>query len=596
MTTKKQKLELTWIGKHNPEYDIANIEPRILEERTDLSYGDKKTENMIIHGDNLLALKALLPEYEGKVKCIYIDPPYNTGNAFEHYDDSVEHSTWLSLMKCRLMLLKTLLTEDGIIFCQLSDDEMAYGKVLLDEVFGRHNFINQVSIKMKLTAGASGGGEDKRLKKNIEYILIYAKSYDSEAGFIKFNDVYEEINLFELIDEMESLGKSWKYTSVFIEKGEFIEERTILDGSGDEISVKKYKGVKRTTVNALLKDGALKREGIYEKYYADIFSDTNAQTSIRARIIEEFEKLGNDELLVASYIPRSGRDKGTTVEHLYVSPTIRRVIWLKDSSEKRGKFIFKKEKLGTYWEGFPLNNLTKEGDVLFPNGKKPEALIQRVLELASSSGDFILDSFLGSGTTAAVAHKMGRKYIGIEMGEHAYTHVHKRLVSVVDGTDQGGISKSVEWKGGGGFKFFELAPSFITIDEFGNPVIDSYYNDTKLIRAMCKLTNYVFAPSQTDYWKHGKGQGKNSIYVTTQMLSVAMTRKIASHLKANETLLICPKKYEHGCEKVDARITIKKIPQSVLKACQYGKKEYLLPIKERAIEEIDEEECADDQD
>src|SRR3989337_865621 len=120
--SNKQKLELTWIGKNNPEYDIANIEPRILEERTDLSYGDKDTENMIIHGDNLLALKALLPEYEEKVKCIYIDPPYNTGNAFEHYDDSVEHSTWLSLMKCRLMLLKTLLKEDGIIFCQLSDD------------------------------------------------------------------------------------------------------------------------------------------------------------------------------------------------------------------------------------------------------------------------------------------------------------------------------------------------------------------------------------------------------------------------------------------------------------------------------------------
>ena len=221
---------------------------------------------------------------------------------------------------------------------------------------------------------------------------------------------------------------------------------------------------------------------------------------------------------------------------------------------------------------------------------KPERLIQRVLTLSTQEGDLVLDSFLGSGTTAAVAHKMGRKYIGIEMGEHAYTHCKVRLDKVVDGTDQGGISKSVEWKGGGGYKFYELAPSFVTIDEFGNPVIDNYYNDTKLIRAMCKLTNYTFAPSQKAYWKHGKGQGKNSIYVTTQMLSVAVVKQIANHLGVGETLLICPKKFEPGCEKVDTRITIKKIPQSILKACQFGKKEYLLLIKERMIEEIDEEE------
>src|SRR6185312_14484833 len=143
---------------------------------------------------------------------------------------------------------------------------------------------------------------------------------------------------------------------------------------------------------------------------------------------------------------------------------------------------------------------------------------------------------------------------------------------------------------GGGYKFYELAPSFVVIDEFGNPVIDSYYNDIKLIKAMCKLTNYTFAPSQTEYWKHGKGQGNNSIYVTTQMLSLAIVQQIASHLKNNETLLICPKKYEPGCENVDKRITIKKIPQSILKTCQFGKKEYLLPIKERVIEEIEDEE------
>jgi len=247
------------------------------------------------------------------------------------------------------------------------------------------------------------------------------------------------------------------------------------------------------------------------------------------------------------------------------------------------------------WTDISWTGIAGEGDVQFKNGKKPEKLIKRCLELCSNENDLILDSFLGSGTTTAVAHKMRRKYIGIEMGDHSYTHVHKRMKAVVDGTDQSGISKAVNWKGGGGFKFYELAPSFVTIDEFGNPVIDSHYNDTKLIRAMCKLMNYTFSPSPSDYWKHGKGQGKNSIYITTQMLSVAMVQQIASHLSVNETVLICPKKYEPGCEKVDSRITIKKIPQSILKACQFGKKEYLLPIKERAIEEIDEEELTDDE-
>lgn len=252
--------------------------------------------------------------------------------------------------------------------------------------------------------------------------------------------------------------------------------------------------------------------------------------------------------------------------------------------------------LGDFWTDINTGKLFNEGGVDFRNGKKPEFLIARILDLSSDEKDLVLDSFLGSGSTAAVAHKMKRKYIGIEMGEHAYSHCSTRLKKVVDGTDQGGITKAVDWRGGGGFKFYELAPSFIVNDEFGNPVIDSYYNDTKLIKAMCKLLNYTFSPSQESYWKHGKGQGHNSLYVTTQLLSVAMVQQIVRHLGVNETLLICPKKFEPGCEKVDSRITIKKIPQSVLKACQFGKKEYLLPIKERAIEEIDEDELSEEGD
>ncbi|MBI3793663.1 MAG: site-specific DNA-methyltransferase [Nitrospinae bacterium] len=535
MIAKKQKLELTWIGKHNPEYDIANIEPRILEERTDLSHGDKKTENMIIHGDNLLALKALLPEYEGKVKCIYIDPPYNTGSAFEHYDDSVEHSTWLSLMKPRLELLKMLLDpEQGSIWINLDDNEAHYLKVLCDEIFGRPNFVANVIWHKKHTRS----NDARWLSDNHDHIIIYAKDKEN-----------------------------WKRNLL---------PRTEDDSKGYSNPDKDSRGVWAS--------GPCHAKTPSEKTYYEITTPSGRRILPPAGTSWRFSKDKFQELIKdnriwfgegGNNVPRFKRFL-TDVQDGLVSTTI----WFKD--EVGDNQEAKKE----------VKNFNDKDVFSTP---KPERLIERILQISTTGDDLVLDSFLGSGTTAAVAHKMGRKFIGIEMGEHAYTHVHKRLVSVVDGTDQGGISKAVEWKGGGGFRFFELAPSFIAIDEFGNPVIDSYYNDTKLIRAMCKLTNYIFAPSQTDYWKHGKGQGKNSIYVTTQMLSVAMTRQIASHLKANETLLICPKKYEHGCEKVDARITIKKIPQSVLKACQYGKKEYLLPIKERAIEEI-EEECADDQD
>lgn len=451
---------LQWLDRDKHVKAAEAVPYRLLEADDAHSAGDAESLNMLIQGDNLDALKALLPYYAGRVKCIFIDPPYNTQSAVSiHYDDNVEHSQWLSIMFPRLQILRELLSEDGTIWITIDDNESHYLKVVMDEVFGRKNFINQVSVKMKLTAGASGGGEDKKLKKNIEYVLAYAKNY--ESGFGKFNDVYEEESLFDLIDEMEANGQSWKYTSVLLGMGMFVEERVVKDGSGDPINVKKYKGIQRTTVAELLRKGA-KREDIYIDNFAKLFSDTNAQTSIRARIIDEFKELERDEILVASYIPKSGRDKNTVVEHLYISPTIRRVIWLKDTAEQRGRLLFKREKTSTYWQGLPLNNLTKEGDVRFPNGKKPEGLIQKILLLATNEGDLVLDSFLGSGTTAAVAQKMGRQYIGIEMGDHAVTHCVPRLRKVIEG-EQGGISEAVGWKGGGGFRFYKLgAPVFDT--------------------------------------------------------------------------------------------------------------------------------------
>lgn len=566
-----------WVGKEKR----AKLEPRILIEDPEKSYhADKRVsdndifDNMLIHGDNLLALKALEQDYAGRVKCIYIDPPYNTGNAFEHYDDGLEHSIWLSLMRERFEVLKRLLTKDGTFFCQLSDDEMAYAKVLLDEVFGRSNFINQVSVEMKLTAGASGGGEDKRLKKNIEFILVYANDYNS---FKKFNDVYEYKDLIPLIEAMEEEGSSWKYTSILLGTGDFVEERIIEDGSGDPIVVKKYKNILRTTVSALERKGKSK-EDIYFNNFENIFSDTNAQTSIRTRIINEFKSLNNDELLVASYTPKSGRDKGQIVSHYYISPSIRRVIWLKDSAEKRKGSIVKREKIGTYWYGFPLNNLTKEGNVKFPNGKKPEALLHQILELATNPGDLVLDSFLGSGTTAAVAHKMGRKWIGIELGEHCDTHCVPRLKKVIDGEDAGGITKSANWRGGGGFRYYNLAPSLVKFDEWGNPVINKDFNESMLVRALCKVEGFNFDPSPDVYWKQGKSTESDFIYVTTQHLTAQMLQKLSDDVGESCTLLICCGSFD-GKKDSYSNLTIKKIPKAILKKCEWNHDDYSLEIK-----------------
>lgn len=530
MSNNKQKLELTWIGKNNLEYDIANIEPRILEERTDLSFGDPNSESMVIHGDNLLALKALLPNYEGKIKCIYIDPPYNTGSAFQHYDDSVEHSTWLSLIKPRLGLLKMLLSDDGLIFVQIDDNEQAYLRVLLDEIFGRENFVTTILWQKKYAPKS----DSKMFSVSHDYIICFAKKIDDA--------------------KIHRLPKTERQTS-------------------------RYKNKDNDSRGPWKAENILRAE---------------------ARDYAIFPILGPNG---TQHLPPAGASWRYTKEKMAALIADNRVWFGANGTSRPAEKRFLSEVTTTvpattwwnYEDSGHNDEAKREIRQLFPDQidlfqtPKPERLISRILDVSTVPGDWVLDSFLGSGTTSAVAHKMARKHIGIEMGDHAYSHCKVRLDKVIDGTDQGGISKTVDWKGGGGFKFYELAPSFITIDEFGNPVIDSYYNDSKLIHAMCKLTNYTFAPSPTEYWKHGKGQGSNSIYVTTQMLSVAMVQQIVSHLAQNETLLICPKKYEPGCKEVDNRITIKKIPQSVLKACQFGKKEYLLPIKEQTIEEMEEE-------
>ena len=591
---KLNKLELTWIGKYD---ERKPLEPRILIENKDYSYGEPETGilpngkpwngNMLIHGDNLLALKALEQDYAGQVKCIYIDPPYNTGQAFEYYDDGLEVSIWLSLMYQRLELLKNLLAKDGVIFVQIDDNYMSHLRLIMNELFGKSAYINTITVKTKETSGASGGGEDRRLKKNIEFILCYGKE-----NFMKFNDVYQETELSNYLEDMRVENKSFKYTTVFISTGEKTYYKTIKDGSNQDIIIYKHTNYQTKSVKKIAEENAISEIEVYNLYFDRICTTENAQTSIRTRVQEATDT--ENSLYSIEYIPISGKNKGKKTEVLFIGEQKRLVSWFKNVAEQKRNYVFKKEKVGTFWDGFNWNNVTREGGVRFPKGQKPEMLIQRIIELSTNENDIVLDSFLGSGTTAAVAQKMGRRYIGIELGNHAYTHCVPRLKMVTDGTDQGGISKAQNWKGGSGFKFYELAPSLLKEDKFGNLVINKEYNADMLAAAMAKQEGYTYQPSQETYWKQGFGSETDYIYTTTQFLTVESLAAIHETMAEDESLLICCTSFQRECKSAFSNISIKKIPQMLLGRCEFGKDDYSLNIIEvpevECEEEMDEEE------
>jgi adenine-specific DNA-methyltransferase len=570
---KQQKLELTWIGKG----EEPTLEPRILIENPEYSYGDPDTENLLIHGDNLLALKALEQDYAGKVKCIYIDPPYNTGNAFEHYDDGIEHSIWLDLMHQRLELLKNLLSNDGTIFIQIDDEEAAYLKVLMDEVFGRQNFINTVSINMKNVAGASGGGEDKKLKKNIEYIHIYAKNYNTLPSF---QGVYDYIPISELVEQYRNIGKSWKYTSVLWYEGNKNYIGSTVDGDGNEIKIYLREQPIFKSINQIIKEEDITEKEAYYKYANKIFEAKDAQSSIRQRIINARDTFSiKEDLISIEYVPKTGKNKGKLYEQFYKGEKCRLLAWLRDIGESIDGVLYKKNRLGTYWDATStINNLNKEGGVNFPNGKKPESLISRILEMTTKPGDFVLDSFLGSGTTAATAQKMGRKFIGIEMGDQAYSHCKVRLEKVTDGEDTGGITKAVNWQGGSGFKFYELAPSLLNKDKYDNWVISKEYNPNMLAAAMAKQEGFSYAPNKETYWKQGYSAEQDFIFTTTQFVTVELLDQLQDQLLEGESLLICAKKFQPECNNKFKNIVLKKIPKMLLGKCEFGKDDYNLNI------------------
>lgn len=499
---KSGKLELTWVGK----YDEKEIEPRILVEDKSKSYGDPDSENMLIHGDNLIALKALEKDYAGKIKCIYIDPPYNTGSAFEHYDDNLEQSTWLSLMRDRLKLLYNLLSDDGTIWISIDADESHYLKVLCDEIFQRRNFIDEIVWQRSFAPI----NLKKTLSRAHDVILVYAKNNGAD---------------FELNKLPRTEGANARY------KNPDNDPRGVWT-SGD-LSV---------------------GPRIAEKVYPI--------TTPSGRIVYPPE----------GYCWRLTKDRFEE----YVNDNR---IWFgpEGSNTPRIKRFLTDVKAGitpmTWWtrEEVGDNQEAKKEikafnfDSVFDTPKS-ERLIERVITIGSNPGDIVLDSFLGSGTTAAVAHKMGRKWIGIELGDNAYTHCKVRIDKVIDG-EQGGISKAVNWQGGGGYKFYELAPSLLV----PNPKlpnikqINPKYTFEMMCEAICKLEGFKYKP---DGKFHGKSSEQRFIHITKEFVNGEYINSLLSNLGEEQSLLVYGMKVQSGLRLPD-NIIVKKIPKDLLDKCTF---------------------------
>ena len=401
------------------------------------------TDNLIIKGNNLLALHSLKKEFAGKVKLIYIDPPYNTGNDGFKYNDSFNHSTWLTFMKNRLEIAKKLLSVDGSIFVQCDDNEVHYLRILLDEIF-EYNFINTITIKTKV-GGVTGSSEGKSLKDSTEFINVFVK----DKKHISFNPIFQLTPLYEYVHSYLEEGKSWKYTSVITQ----LEGKEKLKEVAGYIFYG-YKIFKTKSVKTFAKDNNISEETTYKDYSDKIFRTTNAQSSVRQTVINETKGI-NYPIISVEYTPIKGKNKGNKIEVFYKDAERNMLMFLSDMITEVANEVFYKEKISTLWDDIQYNNLSKEGSVDFPNGKKPELLIQRIIELTTNEGDIVLDYHLGSGSTCAVAHKMCRQYIGIEQLDYRENDSIQRLKNVING-DQTGISKSVNWQGGGSFKYFEL--------------------------------------------------------------------------------------------------------------------------------------------
>lgn len=569
------KLELTWYGKDKP----VRVEPRLLIENAALSNtaADPDTENMLIHGDNLLALKALEIQYAGQIKCIYIDPPFNTGQAFEHYDDNLEHSIWLNLMYERFRCLYRLLEANGMFWIHLDDIEVHYCKVLLDEIFSRHNFVAHITYERSAVAGLGQGGY---LVNTTEHILLYKKGILPE----KTNLSYEELG-FNIIKRYN------RFVSDF-GKRTLVREFT-AKSNGETVRVYEHSGVVISTIS--LRNAKKRENEIRQEFVACI------DTLFRGNRVQKENEFQNDiisslekgKFYSVDYIPSRGKNKDEQTTLYYYNCEL--LSWLKDTTTLEDGMLTKSQKMTTLWKHgeIPKADIANEGGVYFPRSKKPEQLLRRIIEMSTEPGDYVLDSFLGSGTTAAVAHKLGRRWIGIEMGDHAYSHCKVRMDSVIGGSDALGITKSTNWRGGGSYRFYELAPSLINRDPFDEYVINDEYDADMLAAAVALHEGFHYQPDGNLFWKQSVGNESGYLFVTTRHLTNTFLDSIKDTMGNGEYLVIACRSFDSGLDKAYGNITIKKIPQMLLDRCEFGKDNYDLNIVHPPVydDELDEEDC-----
>lgn len=533
---KQGKLELTWVGK----YEEKKIEPRILIEDKSKSYGDPNTENMLIHGDNLIALKALEQDFAGKIKCIYIDPPFNTGARINAdgeeigYEDGIEHSEWLDMIARRLRILKELLSDDGAIFVHLDDNESDYCKIIMDEIFGRKNYMNRITVISRSPSAFST--VNPGVFKAAEHILFYAKKRElliENACRVKRTPDYA---YNKWIVNPDDYYTGWKFITI----SQAFEENNNVRSKKPETLIENYNKFIVNNAHRICRLTAI--------------SDTGA-----GKKIIEVKKKSIENPDVIYRVERSGLDDVYIVNGQQIS------FYIKNVRELDGE-LAATSPLTDVWSDIAWEGIAYEGSVTFKKGKKPEKLIKRCLELITKEGDIILDSFLGSGTTAAVAHKMNRKWIGIEMGPQCYSHCLKRLKGVVDGSDQSGISKIINWQGGGGFKFYELAePLLIKNSKLPIYSINPSYTFEMMAEAICKIEGFKYKPIGNF---HGKSSENRFIHVTNEFVNSKYVFSLVNELEERQSLLIYCTKMQSDINLPD-NVEIKKIPKDLLNKCSF---------------------------
>lgn len=554
------KLELTWYGKDEP----IRVEPRLLIENTALSNtaADPDTQNMLIHGDNLLALKALESKFAGQVKCIYIDPPFNTGQAFENYDDNLEMSIWLDLMRSRLQIIHTLLKDDGTLFVHIDDQNLPYLTLLLDEIFGKQNRLYLITFKQGAATGHKAINPGCVTTTN--FILIYSKSKEHwHPNRLYTNRGSRDKRYGNFVTNINDPFPSWNLITL---TEAFAEER--------KLSIKEARAFIKSYPEQMDQFVLEHCESVIQLVNPD-YNSVGAET--RAMIDESRNK--PNEIL------RQVRDGYSDIYLL----NGKRIIFYRDKLKKVDGEYVPGEPLTTLWDDLLSNNLHNEGGVNFPKGKKPEALIKRCIELSSDLGDIVLDSFLGSGTTAAVAHKMKRRWIGIEMGKQAYTHCKPRIDDAIANNDASGITKSVDWQGGGGYRFYEVAPTLINKDAFDEYVINEDYDANMLAAAVALHEGFHYQPDGELFWKQSVGNENSYLFVTTRHLNSTYLDSIKDTMEDGEYLIIACRSFDNGLDKAYDNIAVKKIPQMLLERCEFGRTDYNLNIVHPPVYDDEEE-------